>query len=413
MKISIPHIHKTLGDAGFFARISQRGEVKELRIKVLEGLRQIEGILIGRRVWETPLIISRVCGICPTSHILNACQALEKALEIKVSLQTEHLRKLITAAQIIQSHSLHIFFMSLADFSDIEKETYLMKKFSKEAKAVLGLRDFALKIIEIVGGRTVHPIRPIVGGFTKVPEKEDYQKILESCKKAQKESFVLINLFKNLEYPELRRKTLFCSSFSRKEYPYHKGQKIKIGEEIFSPGDFFSNQIEEDLKEQPAKKVRFGNKAYMLGAIARIKNSSPYLDSEVKNVFQEFQNKNKYFFENSFYNTFCQAVEILHFLKEIENILKELLKENQQQAFQEYKISKGSGLGVLEAPKGTLFTYLDVDKNGRISDCIIITPTAQFLRNLEEDLRSLAPLTIKKVKHLIRAYDPCIACAVH
>ena len=199
MKLVIPHIHKTLGDAGFFARISQKGEIKELRVKVLEGLRQIEGILIGRRVFETPLIISRVCGICPTSHILNACQALEKALEIKVSLQTEQLRKLITAAQIIQSHSLHIFFMSLADFFEIDSETKLMKKFSKEMEAVLRLRDFALKIIGIVGGRTVHPIRPIVGGFTKVPEKEDYQKILENCKKNQEDSFVLIELFKNLE----------------------------------------------------------------------------------------------------------------------------------------------------------------------------------------------------------------------
>lgn len=398
MKLIIPHIHKILGDAGFYAKISERGEIKELRVRVLEGLRQIEGIIIGRRVFETPLIISRICGICPTSHILNACQALEKALEIKPSWQTENLRKLITAAQIIQSHAGHAFFAS-----------FFGQKLPKESEAVLKLREFALSIIEMVGGRTVHPMTPIVGGFTKIPEKSSYKKVLENSKKAKENSLLLIDFFKKMEYPGLKRKTLFCSSFSKNDYPYHKGQKVKIGDEVFSSGDFFSNQIEEDLKNPPSKRVEFQGKTYMLGPMARIKNNGAKLNQGAKLAL----GAKLIDFENTFHNTFCQAVEILHFLEEIEKILKELLKEKQQQAFQKYKISQGSGLGVLEAPRGTLFTYLGVDKNGRISDCTIITPTAQFLRNLEEDLRSLAPLRTKKVKQLIRAYDPCIACAVH
>lgn len=420
MKLVIPHIHKTLGDAGFWAEISKRGEIKELRVKILEGLRQIEGILIGRRVFETPLIISRVCGICPTSHILNACSALEKVLEIKPSLQTERLRKLMTAAQIIQSHSLHIFFMSLADFFDMGKETDLTKKFPKETEAVLRLRDFALKIIEIVGGRTVHPMTPIVGGFSKIPEKSDYKKILKEYPAAFKSALVLIKLFQKLNYPALQRKTVFCSLYSKKDYPYHKGQSIKIGARFLSLGDFFSNQIEEDLKEQPAKRVKFQGRPYMLGAIARIKNNGNNLDPEAKEIFEELQRKHPDFFENTFYNTFCQAVEILHFIKEIKKLATFLLENPLEEPCRKYKISKGSGLGVLEAPRGTLFSYFEVDRQGRISDCRIITPTAQFLRNLEEDLRVLltdASISkdkkIKKVKILIRAYDPCIACAVH
>jgi len=425
MKLIIPHIHKTLGDAGFFARISEKGEVNEVRIKVLEGLRQIEGILIGRRIFETPLVISRICGICPTSHILNACAALEKAVRIKPSLQTERLRKLITAAQIIQSHSAHIFFMSLADFFNIKSETKLMKKFSKETKNVLQLRNFALSIIELVGGRTVHPITPVVGGFLKIPEKKDYKKVLEDCKKIRQSSLALINLFKNLEYPKLKRKTIFCSSFSTKEYPHHKGERIKIGNEIFTPGDFFSNQVEEDLKNPPAKRVKFKDKSYMLGAVARIKNNQKAFDSEAKSYLKEFQKKNNLketeLFENNFYNTFFQSLEILHFLKEIEKDLSELIKERQEQPRKEFKISRGSGLGVLEAPRGTLFSYFEIDDRGRIANCSIITPTAQFLRNLEEDFKVLLPdiaklskkEKIRKIKTLIRAYDPCIACAVH
>lgn len=406
MKLIIPHIHKTLGDAGFWAEISERGEVKELRVRVLEGLRQIEGILIGRRIFEIPLVISRICGICPTSHILNACQALEKALEIKPSLQTERLRKLITAAQIIQSHAGHALFISLVG-----------EKFNKESRAILDLREFALKIIEMVGGRRVHPMTPIVGGFTKIPEKQAYQKVLKYWKKAYLSAFLLLKHFKKLEYPQLRRKTLFCSSFAENDYPYHKGQRIKIGAKLFSPGDFFSNQIEEDLKNPPSRRVEFQGRAYMLGAIARIKNNGERLDPEAR----FFLPKEEDFFENTFYNTFCQAVEIIHFLKEVKNNLEELIKEKQEEPFKRFEISKGSGLGVLEAPRGLLFSYFEIDSEARVLNCSIITPTAQFLRNLEEDLKVLLSDSlefseekkIKKIKTLIRAYDPCISCAVH
>jgi coenzyme F420-reducing hydrogenase alpha subunit len=425
MKLIIPHIHKTLGDAGFFAEISKRGEIKELRVQVLEGLRQIEGILIGRRVFEAPLVVSRICGICPTSHILNACRALEKALDIKVSKQTEMLRRLITTAQMIQSHSLHIFYMSLADFFNIKDNVELSKKFSKESDAVLELRDFSLEIIKLTGGRAVHPMRPIVGGFTKIPEKAEIKKLIEGCKKAREKALILINLFKNLDYPALKRQTKFCCTFDDKEYVYHNGNIIKVDEEIFSLGDFFSNQIEEDLKETPSKKVEFRGGAYMLGAIARVKNNLKNLDKEAVKFLKEFQKKNKLeeneLFENTFYNTFYQALEIFHFLNEAEFVLKELFSMKEEEPCVKYEVKKGNGLAALEAPRGVILSYFGVDDKGKISECSIITPTAQFLRNLEEDLRVLLVGSnnlsdkekINQVKMLIRAYDPCISCAVH
>ena len=85
MKIVIPHIHKIEGEAGFWAKVAKTGEIEELKFQTLLGLRQIEGIVIGRRANEVPLVISRVCGICPVVHLLNAISALERALEVKVS----------------------------------------------------------------------------------------------------------------------------------------------------------------------------------------------------------------------------------------------------------------------------------------------------------------------------------------
>lgn len=423
--ISIPHIHKTLGDVGFFSKISETGEIKELRVTVLEGLRQIEGILIGRRIFETPLVISRICGICPTSHILNACRALENALGIKVTEETEILRRLITSAQIVQSHSAHIFFMSLADFFNIEGEDQLIKKFSKESQAVLDLRDFGLKVILGVGGRTVHPMTPKPGGFTKTPSKEDLKSALKDYDKAYQAALMLVNLFKNLEYPELKRETLFASSYDKDNYPHHLGKEIKIGNEILSPEDFFFNKVEEDLKNPPSKRVKYEGKTYMPGAIARIKNNRPGLDQGAGLLLEEFYKKQgiteKDFFSNNFYNTYCQALEVLHFVKEIKKEILALQDVRSQDPCVKYEVKPGKGLGLLEAPRGILLSYFEIGKDGRIADCSIITPTAQYLSNLEADLKMLIPQMagfsqekkIRRIKTLIRAYDPCIACAVH
>lgn len=425
MNINIPHIHKTLGGTGFFSRISEKGEIEELKVTVLEGLRQLEGIVIGRRVFETPLVISRICGICPTSHILNACRALENALDIEVSEQTEGLRRLITSAQIIQSHTAHLFFMSLADFFNIEGEDELVKKFSKESQAVLELRDFGLKVIKAVGGRTVHPLTPKPGGFTKVPDRKALIDALKDYDKAYQAALMLVNLFHGLEYPQLRRETVFASSYEEKGYPHYWGHEIKIGEEIFTPENFFANKVEQDLKNPPVKRGSYRGKPYMPGAIARIKNNGQNLDQEIQSLLKDFYNKQgiteKDFFSNNFYNTYCQAIEVLHFVKEVKKEILALQKMKPEEACVKYDLKPGKGLGLLEAPRGLLLSYFEIGANGRIADCSIITPTAQYLNNLEADLRVIVPKIahlsqekkIRRIKTLIRAYDPCIACAVH
>jgi coenzyme F420-reducing hydrogenase alpha subunit len=425
MKITVPHIHKIEGEAGFWAKVTRTGKIEELKFQTLLGLRQIEGILIGRRYFEVPIVVSRICGICPVPHILGACTALENALNVKVSEQTILLRKLLLAANIIYSHTLHLFFLSLPDFFNIENELELLKKFKKESKAALSVRDLALEIAKVIGGRAVHPITPIVGGFTKIPEKEKLKEILEKIPKAIEDANLLIETFKKIEYPEFERETLFASVFNGKNYPYYLEKIVKIGEEKFTFSDFYSVQIEEDLKSPPVKRVRFKGKAYMLGAIARIQNNGKFLTKSSREKFEEFLKERKIseeeYFKNIFHNLFSQAIEVLHFLEISQELLKEILKLPLKEEKPEIKFYPTSGLSALEAPRGTLFHYYEIDKDGRILNCNIITPTAQFLHNIEEDLKVLLPKIlrlkrkeqIRKIRSLIRIYDPCISCATH
>jgi coenzyme F420-reducing hydrogenase alpha subunit len=425
MKIAIPHIHKIEGEAGFWTKVTRTGKIEELKLQTLLGLRQIEGILIGRRYFEVPIVVSRICGICPVPHILGACTAIENALNIKVSEQTILLRKLLLAANIIYSHTLHLFFLSLPDFFNIESDLELLKKFKKESKAALRVRDLALEIAKVVGGRAVHPITPIVGGFTKIPEKEKLKEILGKIPQAIEDINLLIETLKKIEYPEFERETLFASVFNGKNYPYYLERIVKIGEEKFTFSDFYSVQIEEDLKSPPVKRVKFKGRAYMLGAIARIKNNGEFLEKEAKEKFKEFlkekQISEKDYFKNIFHNLFSQAIEVLHFLKVSQDLLKEILIFPLKEEKLEIKPYPTSGLSALEAPRGTLFHYYEIDKDGRILNCNIITPTAQFLHNIEEDLKVLLPKILKlkkeervrKIRSLIRIYDPCISCATH
>jgi coenzyme F420-reducing hydrogenase alpha subunit len=425
MKIVVPHIHKIEGEAGFWAKVTRTGKIEELKFQTLLGLRQIEGILVGRRYFEVPIVVSRICGICPVPHILAACSALEKALDVKVSEQTILLRKLLLAANIINSHTLHLFFLSLPDFFDIENDLDLMKKFKKETRAALKIRDFSLEITKLIGGRDVHPITPQIGGFSKLPEKGDLEKISKDLPIVLESAQILAKTFKNLSYPDFQRETSFASLFSEEEYPFYQANFIKSNDEKSTPGNFYSNEIEEDLKISPVKRVRYRGKPYMLGTIARIKNNSQFLNPLAKEYFEEFKKKNdlteEKFFANIYHNLFCQMVEVLHFLEESQKLIKEILELGLKKGKIEFKIKKGSGLSAMEAPRGTLFTYFELDDRGRILNCNIITPTAQFIANLEEDLKILLPEILKipetqrkkKIRSLIRVYDPCISCAVH
>ena len=128
MNIKINHISKIEGHAGFMASVLH-GDVKKAKFEVQEGIRLIEGILIGRHYKDMPIIAQRICGICPVVHNLTAIKAIENAMQIKVSEETEKLRTVMEHAQFIHSHALHLFFLSLADFLDIENKKHFDELF--------------------------------------------------------------------------------------------------------------------------------------------------------------------------------------------------------------------------------------------------------------------------------------------
>jgi coenzyme F420-reducing hydrogenase alpha subunit len=170
MKIQINHIGKMEGHSDFVAEIL-RGDVRSAKMMTTEGARLIEGILIGRKYSEAPIITARICGICPVVHKISSIKSIETAFAVKPTSQTVKLRKLLLSAQMIHSHALHLFFLSLPDFFDITNDIQFVKEHQKETHCAMAVREWALKIIEVVGGRAVHPIACEVGGFKVLPDQ--------------------------------------------------------------------------------------------------------------------------------------------------------------------------------------------------------------------------------------------------
>lgn len=416
MKITIKHISKIEGHASFFGEL-KKGNMAAAKMATLEGSRLIEGVLVGRNYMDAPLITSRICGVCPVVHNLTSIKALEKAMRVKVSESTIILRKLMQYAQIIQSHALHVYFMSLPDFYGQDSALDIIRIAPKEAKQALEIRDFGNQLTEIIGGRTVHPINSQVGGFLKLPSREKLQKALKQTNELLDKALNLAHLISHKKFIDFARKTEYVSLSHAKEYAIYDGF-VKSTAGWRATPEKFEKEVEEIQDSWDLiKRTKIKGRIYMVGALARIDNNWKLLNPISRAAFLHMKFKMPIY--NSFYNVFCQAVELIHCLEEVQKLLPKYLAMENVKPMVRYQVRAGKGCGAIEAPRGTLFHYYEVDKYGILKNVNIITPTAQFINNLEADLakfighKKFAKADYRKIGMMIRAYDPCMTCATH
>lgn len=416
--IKINHIAKMEGHTGFVAQI-MNGDVKKAKLETLEGARLIEGVLLGRDYFEAPMICGRICGICPIVHFLSSTQAIEEAFKIKVSSQTNQLRKIMEHLQIVHSHSLHMFFLSLPDFFEIENDLNFIKKYPKETNAVLRVRKFAIDLVELIGGRIVHPLTMQVGGFKKLPSSAEVNGLMKNYQSVFEDALFVAKFAQKIKYPNFTRQTEFISLSDPKEYEVLQGSIITSTGRKMSAKDFYDKIEEHHQRLEKVKRVTFYEQPYYIGALARINNNFSLLSPTAQKLWQGFGAPIPSY--NSFHNVFAQAVEIVNSLAEIKKLFEQLGPIDQKNTTVKVITKAGEGYGAVEAPRGILLDYYKLDKNGKILEANIITPTAQFLANLEADLKAFVPRVEKmsvhkrriKIRSLIRSYDPCISCATH
>lgn len=418
MKITMDHVARTEGHFGFVSHIVN-GDIEKAKLETFEGARLFEGILVGRKYDEVGEVSQRICGVCPVIHCIIANQAIERALGLKVSPETILLRKMILLGQTIQSHALHLYFLSLPDFLEYQDDLKMVADYPDRSERMLELRDCGNKIIEIIGGRTVHPVSPRVGGFTKLPSREKITQLSKKVKGVMPIAVELAEMFNKLSYPEFSRETEFVSLFAPEEYPYYEGD-IKSSKGYDLPTKKFIGGLNEEQKPfRLVKSAKHEGREYLVNALARIHLNHEFLSPKAQELLDKSVIKFPDF--NTFHNVVAQAIEVVHCLQEFQKLASQYSQKKGTTPFVEAKIKAGRGVGAGEAPRGTLYHEYEIDEKGIVTRCNIITPTAQFLFNIQQDLDVYLPQIKdkklaqqkKEIRKMIRAYDPCISCATH
>lgn len=419
MLIKINHVAKMEGHTGFMASVLN-GDVKGAKLEVQEGIRLIEGVLIGRHYKDMPVVAQRICGICPVVHNLTAIKSIENALGIQPSEEAEKLREVMELGQIIHSHALHLFFLSLADFLDIDNDIKMVEEYPEETKKAVRIREYGMAIVKVIGGRVIHPLTNEPGGFKKAPDVEALQKLVADAAGALDDALALAEFFRKLKLPNFSRETEYVGLYKDSSYAIYDGDIVSNRGLHIPVSAFESNFSELQKQHEIVKRVEHNGQSYLIGAIARVNLNRDKLRPR---AFEYLNSLGWQFPDyNPFHNVLAQMVEVIHAIEESVRLIKQLLLSNLENVVTKpYEIRAGAGAAAVEAPRGTLYYHVDIDSKGYIKDVNIITPTAQSLSNLEDDVVEYIPDIIrlgdkereKKLRAFIRAYDPCISCAVH
>jgi sulfhydrogenase subunit alpha len=407
--IKIDHLTKIEGHAHLRIKIDD-GKLKECSLGSIEGSRYFEGIVKGRLPKEAPEITSRICGICSNAHTLCASMAIENALKIKVSEQTIKLRTILNWGERIRSHATHLYFMSLPDFLGFESALTMLAKHKDKMQVGLNLMKTGNEMMNLIGGRDLHPVSAQVGGFLKLPEQKQLEELKTKLEASKKDAIACIELFQGLKYPKFENKRPSFSIYHENEYGMLIGS-IKA-DKLYRVRDYQTYLKEYHEEDSTANFVVKEGKSYKVGALARLDNNKEQLSPLAKKYAKNIPT------DNMFYNNLAQAIEILHGIEDCIRISNNLKIVSEKPITS--KLTEGHGIDAIEVPRGILFHEYKI-KDNKITYCNIITPTAQNLRAAEEDIQKLVKEIINEpkekivheVEKLIRAYDPCFSCSSH
>jgi len=414
-EITLNHITKIEGHAKLNLGID-KGKVTVCELSATEGSRYFEGIVRGRKFHEASEITSRICGICSCAHVITAISAVEHAMGVVPSAQTVALRTLLTLGERIRSHATHLYFLALPDYVGYESALAMAPKFQKELRRALALIQAGNHIIKVIGGRDLHPVSATVGGWLKLPTNAQLRELATEVEQSLEGSVATVDLFASLKVPTFDTGVEMCSLIHPFDYAVLEGA-FGTEEQQFAP-----ERYHEFLKEyhEPRSTANFvvrSDKRYRVGSLARFNHNHSFL----RPLAQELLKKTKLRLpsSNPFHNNLAQAIELVHSMEQAIFLCKTL--DIVPEPAPNVQIRPGTGIGAVEVPRGTLWHEYTIDSAGIITNANIITPTAQNLLSIQEDIREFVPrlLNLSKeelvleVEKLIRSYDPCFSCSAH
>jgi NAD-reducing hydrogenase large subunit len=446
-RIVIDPVTRIEGHAKISIFLGNDGAVRDAQFHVTE-FRGFERFCEGRPLWEMAGITARICGICPVSHLLASAKAGDQILSVTIPPAANKLRRLMNLGQIVQSHALSFFHLSAPDFLlgwDSDPATRnvfgLIAAAPELARGGIRLRQFGQEIIELLGGQKIHPAWAVPGGVRSALDPEGRNHIRQRLPEARATTIDALERFKRLleQYAEETQvfgnfPTLFMGLVTPDgSWEHHDGylRFVDATGRIVADGldpsryvEYIGEAVEpwSYLKFPYYRPLGYPGGAYRVGPLARLnvcaQIGTPLADQELI----EFRQRGGGTVNGSFFYHYARLIEILASIEQIERLIDDpdLGSERLRSSA---GINQFEGVGVSEAPRGTLFHHYWVREDGLIRKINLIIATGQNNLAMNQTVAQIARHYVhgphipqgmlNRVEAGIRAFDPCLSCSTH
>jgi len=415
--IKVDALARVEGEGGLEVTVKD-GAVTDVKFAISEPPRFFEALLRGRRFDEAPDITSRICGICPVAYQMSAIHAMEDACGVRVDGPLRALRRLMYCGEWIESHALHVYMLHAPDFLGYASGVEMAKDHSAIVERGLKLKQAGNELIEVLGGRSVHPINAKLGGFYRLPTRPELARLAERLQWARDAASETVRWTATLPIPDFEQDYEFVALRHDEEYPFNDGRLVSNHGLDIAAQDYDEHFEETHVAHSNALHSRIrGRGAYLVGPLARYSLNFDKLSPLAQDAAR--QAGLGLVCRNPFQSIVVRSVEILYACDEALRIIDEY-RAPEKPAI-DVRPRAGVGYGCTEAPRGMLYHRYRIDEQGTILDAKIVPPTSQNQQMIEQDLRDLVPRYLNlpkdqltwRCEQAVRNYDPCISCATH
>lgn len=421
--LHVPVLARVEGEGALDVQVRD-GAITDLRLRIYEPPRLFEGFLRGRGFGEPVDLTARICGICPVAYQMSATHALERIAGVRVTPDVRELRRLLYCGEWIESHVLHVALLHAPDFLGLPSGIALAAGEPELLRRALELKRVGNELVDIVGGRPIHPINPKLGGFWRAPSAERLRALRGDLDDAAAHAEALVRWTAGFTFPELAHDHEFVSLRHPHEYPFNEGRIVsnrgldidvddfeRVSREIQVPHStaLHSHLVDGDGEPRP----------YHVGPLARWANCHDVLPARVRDLAADVGVAAVE--HNPFRSIVVRALEVVYAIDEARRIIDGYVEPSA--AAIDVQPCAGEGRAATEAPRGILYHRYRTDADGSILQAHIVPPTAQNLPTIEADVRRVVEqwlvsgqsedLLRHRCEHAIRNYDPCISCSTH
>lgn len=417
--IAVDYLARVEGEGSLHVKLED-GRVEHVELRIFEPPRFFEAFLRGRMYTEAPDITARICGICPVAYQMSAVHAMEQAYGISVRGALRELRRLLYCGEWIESHALHVYLLHTPDFLGYPDAVRMAKDDPETVKRGLALKKAGNAVMQLLGGREIHPINVRVGGFYRVPSREEVERLRPTLESALEIAEETVHFAAGLPFPDAEEDYEFVALQHPDEYAMNEGE-IVSSRGLRIP----VARYDEAFERAPVpythalQSVRKGGTPYLTGALARYALNGAHLSPRAQSIAREVGLEPVV--RNPFRSILVRSLEMVYACEEALRIISAYRPPESAWVEPTGEFRGGVTAAATEAPRGLLYHRYQLAPDGRIETAEIIAPTAQNQKRIEEDVRHVVERSLALddahltdlCERAIRNHDPCISCATH